>query len=632
MTHLVALSLRLRWLGVPGALLLLLLQRAPAVRPALAAGERLGASPLGAGLRSAVAAATALGGLHTLAGATAFVQSPSGTINGTVGTAVSVGFTYTGTPTPVARFSVAGSLPPGLAFTPAPNGGLIQSGTPIISGTPTQAGSFSVRVQGFNNTGRTDSVQHTIAFAITGPAGTAPSFSAQPAAQTAAVGAPVTFSATATGTAPITFQWRKDGALIVGATGASYTIASVQVSDGGVYAVSATNATGTATSTTAALIVTAPAGSPPAIAAQPLAQTVAAGSTVVFSVAATGTPAPSYQWRRDGNNIADATTATLVLSGTTGATAALAGAYSVSISNGNGAPVISTPAALTLATAPVDVGRLVNLSILTSLSSGEKLTMGTAIGGAGTTGSKPLVARAAGPALAQLGLTGLLPDPTMKLNNTTGSAFVVDQNNDWGGSATLANVFASVGAFGYASATSRDAAIFHPGLDRGNYTVEINDNGAGNGTVIAELYDATPASAFSATTPRLINVSVLKNIPASGSLTAGFFVGGATARTVLIRAIGPGLSAVGVTSGTLADPQLTLFNSAAATVAANDNWGGDPQLTATGNRVGAFAVSNAASRDAMILATLAPDSYTARMTPVSGTPGGLMIIEVYEVP
>jgi hypothetical protein len=64
------------------------------------------------------------------------------------------------------------------------------------------------------------------------------------------------------------------------------------------------------------------------------------------------------------------------------------------------------------------------------------------------------------------------------------------------------------------------------------------------GMVLTELYDATPADAYAPSTPRLINVSVLKEIGAG--FTVGFVVGGTTSRSVLVRAVGPGLAGVGV--------------------------------------------------------------------------------------
>jgi hypothetical protein len=87
--------------------------------------------------------------------------------------------------------------------------------------------------------------------------------------------------------------------------------------------------------------------------------------------------------------------------------------------------------------------------------------------------------------------------------------------------------------------------------------------------------------------------------------------------------------------GAMPDPQLTLVNinfNPSQTVATNNDWGGDAALSATGNRVGAFAVSNPASRDAMLLITLPPGNYTAQVGPATGTAGGTAIVEVYEVP
>ena len=101
-----------------------------------------------------------------------------------------------------------------------------------------------------------------------------------------------------------------------------------------------------------------------------------------------------------------------------------------------------------------------------------------------------------------------------------------------------------------------------------------------------------------------------------------------TARTVLVRAIGPRLTAFGV-DGVMADPKLDLF-SGSTVIASNDNWGGDASLTALGTAVGAFAVSDPASKDAMLLITLAPGSYTAQVSGVAGSAGNALV-EVYEV-
>jgi hypothetical protein len=316
------------------------------------------------------------------------------------------------------------------------------------------------------------------------------------------------------------------------------------------------------------------------------------------------------------------------------AAAAQAGSYTVVVTDIGGS-LTSTPATLTLAAANADPGRLTNLSILTPLSSGETMTIGTVLGGAGTVGTKPLLARAAGPALGQLGIANFLPDPTLTLKYTsTVPAVVAATNNDWNGDASLLTAFSALGAFPFASAASRDAALFLPILPAGNYTADVRDLGSGAGTVIAELYDGTPAGAFTVSTPRLINVSVLKSIAGSSSLTAGFVIGGATAKSVLIRAIGPGLAPLGVT-GVMPDPQVTLNSTSAnpsVVLAANNDWGGSAALVQTAVRIGAFSVSDSASKDAILLTTLAPGNYTAEVGPAAGTPGGTVIVEIYEVP
>ncbi|MBI5766333.1 MAG: hypothetical protein HZA93_00950 [Verrucomicrobia bacterium] len=274
-----------------------------------------------------------------------------------------------------------------------------------------------------------------------------------------------------------------------------------------------------------------------------------------------------------------------------------------------------------------DPARLANLSILTPLAAGETMTLGTALGGTGTAGAKPLLIRAVGPSLAPLGVTGALPDP--KLEVLSGPATTVAANDDWGGTAALATAFTNVGAFPFAATDSRDAAIFKSDFAPGNYTVQVT-GGSGSGTVIAELYDSTPQGAFSATTPRLVNVSVLKQINAGETLTAGFVIGGTGSKRVLIRAVGPGLTPLGV-GGVLADPQLSLHRSGSATpLTSNDNWAGDPILSAAFNSVGAFALPPA-SFDAAILATLQPGAYTAQASG-AGPTAGLALVEVYELP
>ena len=145
---------------------------------------------------------------------------------------------------------------------------------------------------------------------------------------------------------PPTYQWRKAGVDIPGATSASYTIDPVGTGDAGSYDVVVTNVCNTATSSAATLTV----GTGPAISQSPVNQHVFAGAVATFSVNVDGNPAPSFQWRKDGVNLSDdgritgATTATLRIDPVT---LGDAGNYNVFVDNACGS-VTSDAAALTV--------------------------------------------------------------------------------------------------------------------------------------------------------------------------------------------------------------------------------------------------------------------------------------------
>jgi pectate lyase len=174
-------------------------------------------------------------------------------------------------------------------------------------------------------------------------AGDPPSITTQPVSQTVSAGANVSFSASAEGTAPLSYQWQKNGAAISGATSATLNLTNVQGADSGNYRVVVSNAAGSATSTTAVLnVLTGPVA--PAITSQPASQTVVTGGSALFGVIATGTAPLSYQWYKDGSLISGATSSSLSLSNVQHADA---GGYSVVVSNAAGTAASNT-AALTV--------------------------------------------------------------------------------------------------------------------------------------------------------------------------------------------------------------------------------------------------------------------------------------------
>jgi len=118
-------------------------------------------------------------------------------------------------------------------------------------------------------------------------------------------GQSATFSVQASGTAPLSYQWQKDGTNISGATSTNYTIASVTKTNEGGYCCVVANLAGSATSSVASLTV----NDPPAITSQPASLTNDPGSSAIFTVVASGSAPLYYQWQKNNINIGGATTA-----------------------------------------------------------------------------------------------------------------------------------------------------------------------------------------------------------------------------------------------------------------------------------------------------------------------------------
>lgn len=157
----------------------------------------------------------------------------------------------------------------------------------------------------------------------------------QPVSRTVTAGDPVTLSVGAVGIPAPTFQWRKNGLPIDGATGASYTIDKVTLDHEGDYTVVVSNVVGSVESVIARLTV----HTLPEIVSSPASLTAAKGGSVLLSVQATGTPDPVYQWYKDGQAISGATDSSYVIASVS---AGDAGSYSVRVENTAGAVVSKT--------------------------------------------------------------------------------------------------------------------------------------------------------------------------------------------------------------------------------------------------------------------------------------------------
>jgi probable HAF family extracellular repeat protein len=146
---------------------------------------------------------------------------------------------------------------------------------------------------------------------------------------------------------------------------------------------------------------------------------------------------------------------------------------------------------------------------------------------------------------------------------------------------------------------------------------------------LVHTFDA-PSPPPSVASSRIVNLAARAQAGSGGdALICGFVIGPGSEKQVLVRAVGPALSAAPFNlAGTLADPVLTLFgpDSATRVAASNDNW--ESSIAPMFGATGAFALPTG-SRDAAIVTRLTPGSYTAQVTSLGNT-SGLALIEIYD--
>jgi hypothetical protein len=172
----------------------------------------------------------------------------------------------------------------------------------------------------------------------TNPATAAPTITQQPASQTVTAGQAATFSVTASGDAPMSYQWFMNGAA-AGTNSSAFSIAQTATGQTGaqIYVV-VTNAGGSATSATVTLTVTA-TGTAPTLTQQPVSVTVTAGQSAAFSAMATGTAPLTYQWFMNGTTAGTNSNMFSIAQASTGQTGAQ---IYVKVSNATGSVTSNT--------------------------------------------------------------------------------------------------------------------------------------------------------------------------------------------------------------------------------------------------------------------------------------------------
>jgi hypothetical protein len=238
------------------------------------------------------------------------------------------------------------------------------------------------------------------------------------------------------------------------------------------------------------------------------------------------------------------------------------------------------------------------------------------IGGFIVSGPAPkrVLLRAIGPSLTGLGIPGVLADPVLELHGS--GTFATAINNNWRDVQEE-----EIEATGIAPTNNLESALVVI-LPPGAYTAIVRGNGNTAGVALIELYDITPE-----VDSRLANISTRAFVSTGDNIViAGFTLGGSTTQDrIVVRGIGPSLTAFGV-PGALANPTLELRDNNGALLRANNDWQDDPAQAAEITAAG-LAPTNAL--ESGIAATLAPGAYTVLLAGLNnGT--GIGVVEVYD--
>ncbi|MEY3231103.1 MAG: hypothetical protein RL689_1192, partial [Planctomycetota bacterium] len=188
----------------------------------------------------------------------------------------------------------------------------------LAATTPANAGSYVCEITGACGSVASNAATLTV--------NVGPSIGTQPSSLSVCSGAAASLTVAASGSGPLTFQWRKGGTNIPGATSATFSVAAAVSTDQGSYDCVVSNGCGSVTSSSATLTV----NTAPSITTQPANTAACVGSGASFTVAATGTGPLTYQWRRSGVNISGATSATYSI---TSVASGNAGSYDCVVTN-----------------------------------------------------------------------------------------------------------------------------------------------------------------------------------------------------------------------------------------------------------------------------------------------------------
>ena len=275
--------------------------------------------------------------------------------------------------------------------------------------------------------------------------------------------------------------------------------------------------------------------------------------------------------------------------------------------------------------------RLGNISVRGYCGTNDRVTIGGFV--VGGTANKRVLVRALGPTLTASGLgqSEVLLDPTIEVYK---NADVIAANDNWGSNSNAEDITATATRIGAGSIGSGDAtsSALLLTLSPGVYSFIARGKLGTSGIALLEVYDADPDTSRG----RFMDISARAYSTAgNGVAIGGFVISGSTPKQVLLRAVGPTLTKLGIQQAdVLVDPTIELHDASHGNVviATNDNWGQNANaaaITSTSARIGANALDAADTNSAALLLTLAPGAYTFVAAGKNST-SGIVLVEVYD--
>ena len=265
---------------------------------------------------------------------------------------------------------------------------------------------------------------------------------------------------------------------------------------------------------------------------------------------------------------------------------------------------------------PSPTATFANISTRLNVVTGDNVLIGGFI--ITGTDSKQVVLRAIGPSLAVSGVSGVLADPTLSLHDSTGA--VIASNDNWMENSTADQTVLM--NEGLAPTDPAESALVQT-LDPGSYTAIVSGVGGTTGVALVEAYDIDAAAAS-----ELANISTRGLVGTGDDVMIGGFIivgGSGASNTIVVRGIGPSLTAKGVV-GALQDPNLELHDGNGATIASNDNWMDSPDM----QEIIDDGLAPTDDKESAVLAVLVPGAYTAILSGVNGTTG-VALVEAYNL-